>query len=169
MKLFVSIAGAAVAVVLAVVLGSALLPGNGPGVGAPSVDQPITGDVTFFLGGADVDLTVDAIANGTSLEGTARAAQGDGGPDPTTADVRLECLDQRADDTWLLGGTIEASTEWRVGSRAAVIVRDGDPQAFDFWIQGDDPDAASCAAFLATIPDDVPLSPAKEGALELPD
>lgn len=164
MKPIIMIAGTAGAVILAV----ALLP-TIAGVGGPSGERPITGEVTFFLGGADVHLVVDAVTDGASVRGTARAAQGQDGSDPSTVDVQLECLDVRADDTWVLGGTIDASTFLRVGSRAAVIVRDGDSQAFDFWIQGNDPDAADCAAFLAGIPEDVPLQPALDGGLQLPD
>ena len=59
MKPFLTIAGAAVAVVLVVVLGSALLP-RISGVGAPSGEQPITGEAKFMLGGGEVTLVVDA-------------------------------------------------------------------------------------------------------------
>jgi hypothetical protein len=163
-KPFLTIAGAAVAVVLAVVVGSALLP-RISGVGSSAGEQPITGEVKFMLAGGEVTLVVDAVASGSSLRGTANAVSG-----ASILAYQFQCLAERDDGTWLLGGDLEQSTvgDGPVGSRGAVIVRDGTPQAFNLVLEGDDAPAVDCPAFLAAVPNET-MQPAIEGELTLPD
>ena len=83
--------------------------------------------------------------------------------------VVLACVAKMDDGTWLLGGDLDISTigDAPVGSRLAVVVRDGSPQAFDLWYEGAGAPAADCAGFLASIKDPE-RQPATGGELNLP-
>jgi hypothetical protein len=168
MKFVMPIAGAAVVVLVTLVLGRALLPG-GSNVGGPAgPPATISGQVTYLLGD-EITVDVDASANGSSLSGGATVSYG---ADQFT--IGLHCARMFDDTTWMLGGEIDESTPGGqpVGTRTAVIVREGSPQQVSLWF--DDPSAgADCPAFLNGIPNDAVeglgyLRPVKEGEISLP-
>ena len=164
MKALITLTGAAAAIALAVVLGSRFLPLGD--VGAPGPGGPIAGQVTFSLGDSQLDLDVDAVADGSSLTGTAVATN-----PGSMVEIGFECVGMLDDTTWLLGGSVEAANEGGVpiGDRAAVVVRDGEIQQLVLWFEESSATTTDCPTFLDSIPDDVTLSPALSGGLTLPE
>src|SRR5262245_59172141 len=150
MKPIIVLAASAAVVVLAVVLGTRFLPGDS-GVGGPS-NSPSPSASPSFVGGqftfAGQPLEIDASSDGASLSGTA-AGSWDGSSDA----IRLECLRQFDERTWMLAGVLtESATNDRfAGDWGAVIVRDGSPQKVgittDRVSAGD-----SCEEYVAAIP-----------------
>jgi hypothetical protein len=117
------------------------------GTASAPVTAAIGGTVQFKHDGAPATTEVDAVADGASVSGTAVTTLSTG-----THTVRLGCAAQDG-DTWVLGGTVEASTvePGSAGAWSAVVVRDGSPQQIGIWLS-DDPSAASdCQAWLALI------------------
>lgn len=168
MNTVMRIAAVTAAGLVPVVVGSRFLPG-GSNVGGPSAVS-ISGQVTFLLGGVDeFTVGVDASAIGSSLSGSA-AVSYDGG------DVRIRFGCARLFDatTWMLAGEIEGATPGTVdvGTRTALIVREGSPQQVGLWFE-DAPPAADCDAFVSAIPadaveDPASLSPVTDGRISLP-
>ena len=133
MNKFIPLGLGAAAVVVALAIGIRLLGPSAPGgVGAaPSVGPtasptppPIGGTVKFKSDGVATTTVVDAIADGTSVSGTAVTTSAAG-----THTVRLECA-ARQDDRWAFVGTVEQSTfpDEGTGAWSAVVVEDGTPQ-----------------------------------------
>lgn len=78
------------------------------------------------------------------------------------------------DQTWMLAGEVEESAPGgqALGTRIAVIVRDGSPQQVAIWAE-EAPLAADCGAFASDIPTDAvegpaAITPVKEGGISLP-
>jgi hypothetical protein len=170
MNAFIKIGAVAAVVLLAVVMGSRFLPGDAS-VGGPATSgsaNTISGQVTFLLGDQQIAVDVDASANGSALSGTAVVSHA---PDRFT--IGLECARMFDDTTWILGGEIEESTaeDQAVGTRSAVIVRDGAPQQVILWFE-DPPPAADCPAFVDSITDEAiagsTFGPVQEGEISLP-
>jgi hypothetical protein len=156
MNKLVSLGLAAAAVVVALVIGTQLLGPAAPGGvgGAPSAEPtaipsptPIGGTVDYQLDGAPATTEVDAVADGTSVSGTAVTTFVRG-----THTVRLECA-TRDGDTSALGGTIEQTTVAgeRAGAWSAVIVKDGSPQQIGIWLSDDKLEGSNCDGWLASI------------------
>ncbi len=116
----------------------------------PSAATPVSGQVTFPLGDQSATVNADASAIGSRLAGTATVAIAS---DRFT--IGLECSRMFDDTTWILGGEIIQSTSegQAVGTRSAVIVRDGSPQQVILWFEDpSSPAGAGCAAFVNAIP-----------------
>ena len=176
MKPIVTLAAGAAVVVLAVVLGSRFLPADS-GVGAPSqtgspaasvTPRPVSGQVAFTLGDTPVTVDMDASATGSVLSGTAVVSF-----DTDQFTIELECSRQFDDTTWILGGTTTESTTDNspVGTRSAVLIRDGEPQELILWFE-DPPPADDCAGFVTALQDDAIVNagfvPATEGEISRP-
>jgi hypothetical protein len=156
MNKLVPIGLGAAAVVVVILIGIQLLgpPASGGVGGAPSATPtappsptPIGGTVDYQLDRAPATTTVDAVADGASVSGTAVTTLSTG-----THTVRLECA-ARNGDTSAFGGTIEQTTlpGERAGSWSAVIVRDGSPQQIAIWLSDDKSEGSDCDGWLASI------------------
>ena len=138
----------AAAVVVVLVIGAQFLgfPDSGGVGGAPSAEPtaaPVGGTVEYTGDGIPSTTEVNAVADGTSVSGTAVSTSSRG----TSHTVALECA-ARDGDTWAFGGTVSATTVpgEQDGSWSAVVVRDGTPQQIAIWlsdskVEGDDCDA----------------------------
>jgi hypothetical protein len=104
------------------------------------------GGIVHFQGDGATTTTVDAVADGASVSGTAVTASRQG-----THTVRLGCSVRRG-DIWVLGGTTEKSTipGEAPGTWSAVIVKDGSPQQVAIWLSEDPSAASDCEAWLAS-------------------
>ena len=101
------------------------------------------GTVKFNDGGATTT-TVEGVADGTSVSGTA-VTQAAG----KTHNVTLECA-SRNGDTWAVGGKVDSTTfsGETAGAWSAVIVKDGSPQKVGIWLSDDPSTATDCKAWL---------------------
>ncbi len=115
-----------------------------------------SGTATFQSTNGDRTVEVDATGSGDAVSGTIRASDASG----TGFTIGLECSSTADDGTLILGGEVSESTDdaHPQGSRAALVVRDGDPDALQTWFE-DPPPADSCAEFLTNIPPDVISTP----------
>jgi hypothetical protein len=174
MNAFIKIGAVAAVVLLAVVVGSRFLPGDAS-IGVPAeTSSPapspspveVRGQFVLF---ADHDYTLvfDALANGSTLSGTVAVSFQGGG-----ITIGLQCARQFDAQTWMLAGEIEESSGegLPVGTRIAVIVRDGSPQRASMWPANGPAD--DCADFVTNIPDNAVegqdmIGPV-EGAITLP-
>ena len=113
---------------------------------SPSPSGAFGGVVQYRLDGHATTTTVDAVADGASLSGTAVTASSEG-----THTVRLGCAAQNG-DIWVLGGTTEKSTIHGEppGTWSAVIVKDGSPQQIAIWLSADPSTASDCDGWLAS-------------------
>ena len=125
---------AVAAIVVVAVAGFAVLRPSGAGIGAPPATEPPTlspstfgGTVDYRVNGARSTTEVEAVANGTTVTGTAVTTFPNG-----THTVRVGWF-TRDGDIWALGGTVEKSTipgeppgEW-----SAVIVSERSPQRIE--------------------------------------
>jgi len=156
MNKLVPIGLGAAAVVVAIFIGIQLLgpPASGGVGGAPSAAPTATpsptaigGIVDYRLDGAPATTKVDAVADGTSVSGTAVTTLSRG-----THTVQLECA-ARDGDTWAFGGTIEQTTVpgEGAGDWSAVIVRDGSPQQIGIWLSDAKSEGSACDDWLASI------------------
>jgi hypothetical protein len=141
----------AAALVAVLAIGSQLLgPAAPSGVGgAPSAaptatpsPSPIGGTVEFVVDGLSTTTVVDAVADGTSVSGSAVTTSSRG-----THTVQLAC-GSRHGDTWALAGTVEDSTlpGEKAGDWSVVIVRDGSPQHISIWLSADPESVGDCDA-----------------------
>ena len=126
------------------------------------------GKVQFKLDGGTATTTVDAVADGAEVSGTAVTAYFEG-----THTVRLECADQKG-DIWTLGGTTEKSTihNEAPGTWSAVMVKAGSPQQIAIWFSQDASAAKDCDAWLASFNplefDSGTWTPVESGSLVFP-
>ena len=145
----------AAAVIAVLLLGSRFIDSPTSNVGgAPSAEPTATssptavgGTVQYHLDGAPATTVVDAVADGTSVSGTAVTTFVRG-----THTVRVECA-ARDGDTWAVGGTVEQTTVGgeRAGDWSLVDVRDGSPQQIGIWLGDDKSGGADCDGWLASI------------------
>ena len=100
----------------------------------------------FKLDGGTATTTVDAVADGAEVSGTAVTAYFEG-----THTVRLGCATQKG-DIWTLGGTTEKSTihNEAPGTWSALMVKAGSPQQIAIWFSQDASAAKDCDAWLAS-------------------
>ena len=103
------------------------------------------GTVTFKDDGKPVTTTVDAVADGATVSGTAVTEFANG-----THTVALDCASQDG-DWWALGGKTEKTTlsGEQAGDWSAVIVKDGSPQLIGIWLSDPASSASDCTAWLA--------------------
>ena len=156
--------------VVVLVVGTQLLgpPASSGSGGAASPSPPIGGTVTFQMDGAPATTTVDAVADGASVSGTAVSTLGSG-----THTVDVECA-VRDGDTWAFGGTIKETTVSGepAGDWSAVVVRDGSPQRVGIWLSDSKTAGTDCDAWLAAIDmstiDNENFHPVESGALVPP-
>jgi hypothetical protein len=117
-----------------------------PAASASAATKPggFGGVVDFKLDGAAATTTVDGVADGTKLSGTAVTTFREG-----THTVQLACASQNG-GTWALGGTVEKTTVpgESPGAWSAVIIKDGSPQQVAIWLSGEPGDAKDCDAWL---------------------
>ena len=149
MNTYAKLIAAAAAVLVVAVVGYQFLPGNG-GVGgqptiAPSPSQALLARGTFTAqvgGGYAVDL--DATGEDSSVTGSMIVSQATKGG----YTVDLECT-RTIDGLLWIGGDVTESTnsDAPAGTRAAIILKRGDPVEALFAWQTDDPPSASCQAF----------------------
>lgn len=156
MSRLVPIGLGAAAVIAAFVIGIQLLGPTAPqGVGGPaSADPspspsstPVGGTVEYQADGASASTVVDAVADGTTVSGTAVTTMASG-----IHTVGLECAAQ-AGDTWAFAGTTERTTiaSEQAGDWSAVVVRGSSPQHIGIWLSDDKPEGDTCDAWLESI------------------
>jgi hypothetical protein len=136
---------------------------------SPSTSGTFGGTVKFLLeGGSRATTTIDGVADGASLSGTAVTTFTSG-----THTVRLGCAAQDG-GSWVYGGTVEKTTVpgEPAGAWSAVIVKAGSPQQIGIWLSGDPGDATDCNAWVASIKpaeiDAENFSPIESGSLVPP-
>jgi hypothetical protein len=105
------------------------------------------GTVTFKDDGKPATTTVDAVADGATVSGTAVTEFAKG-----THTVALSCASQDG-DWWALGGKTDKTTikGEKAGDWSAVIVMDGSPQMIAIWLSDPASNAPDCGAWLAKI------------------
>jgi hypothetical protein len=144
--------------VLGVLVSALLVAGcaGATGTAAPAASAPAAsasqsgafgGAVQFKYDGKAATTTVDAVADGTKVSGTAVTQVGD-----ATHTVKLDCASQNG-DTWALGGKTEKTTipGEKAGDWSAVIVKAGSPQKIGIWLSDDPSSASDCNAWLKAI------------------
>ena len=128
-------------------------PASAATVASPRPSGAFGGVAHFTMHGKPATTTVDVVADGASVSGTALTDIGDATDlGRGTHTVKLGCAAQQG-DWWALGGKTDKTTVHgeKAGDWSAVIVRDGSPQLIGIWL-GDDPSNASdCSAWLAAI------------------
>ena len=126
---------------------SAAPPAAPSAVANPSQSGSFGGTVQFKLDGKAATTTVDGVADGATLSGTAVTQIGGG-----THNVKLECASKNG-DTWALGGKIESTTVSgeSAGSWSAVMVMDGSPQKVGIWLSDEASTASDCKTWLTAI------------------
>jgi len=174
MNKLVPIGLGAAAVVVALAIGTQFLAAPFGVGGAPSAaptaspsPSSIGGTVQFQVDGTPVTTEVDALADGTSVSGTAVTTFRAG-----THIVQLECA-SRNGDTWALAGTVKETTVpgEKAGDWSVVVVRDGSPQHIVIWLSADPESVSDCDSLASNdfstlgIED---LSPVESGALVPP-
>src|SRR4029078_2136569 len=105
------------------------------------------GAVQFKYHGQPSTTTVDAVANGTNVSGTAVTQIGTG-----THTVQGGCAAQSG-DMWAVGGKTEKSTVegGRAGDWSAVIMKLGSPAKIGIWVSEDASTASDCDAWLKAV------------------
>jgi hypothetical protein len=120
-----------------------------PAASAPSASQAggFGGAVQFKYHGQPSTTTVDAVADGARVSGTAVTQIGNG-----THTVQLGCATQ-TDDMWAVAGKTEKSDVegGRAGDWSAVIVKPGSPAKIGIWVSEDASIASDCDAWLKVI------------------
>jgi hypothetical protein len=125
--------------------------------------------VEYKLDGAAATTTVDAVADGATVSGTAVTTFREG-----THTVQLGCASSKDGGSWVLGGTVEKTTVHgeSAGAWSAVIVKGGTPQQIGIWLSVDPSDASDCDAWVASIEpaelDPGAFSPVESGVLAFP-
>jgi len=127
-----------------------------PSAAAPSASGGLGGVVQYKMDGAAATTSVDLVADGATLTGTAVTQFRSG-----THTVKLGCGSKNG-DAWAVGGTVEAATVpgEPVGAWSAVIVFDGSPQRIGIWLSDDPSVASDCTTWLkgtdfSTLPTDL--------------
>ena len=126
-------------------------------LGACSDDGPST-----LAKGEDVDFVGDDDMAGHTLDVSVEEEDGDVTGDFRFSDpsgellVTVECADTNTDSVVILGGTLGGEED--ASGRAALIIREGDPDRAAFWMElplpeGEVP-AGSCGEFLESLPND---------------
>jgi hypothetical protein len=134
----------------------------------PSPSGAFGGTVQYKIDGGPATTTVDAVADGASVSGTAVTTFREG-----IHTVRLGCATQGG-GSWVVGGTVETTTVHgeSAGAWSAVIVKLGSPQQIGIWLSADPADATDCDAWVASIkPAEIGaenFSPVESGALVPP-
>ena len=105
------------------------------------------GGVVHFTGDGATTTTVDGVADGTSVTGTAVTDSSEG-----THTVKVGCAAQNG-DFWAVAGKTDKTTihDEKPGDWSAVIVKNGSPQMIAIWLSDDPSTAPDCAAWLAKI------------------
>lgn len=128
----------------------------GAGTNAPAASAPADsasaagafgGAVQFKYHGQPSTTTVDAVANGTNVSGTAVTQIGTG-----THTVQVGCAAQSG-DMWAIGGKTEKSNVegGRAGDWSAVIMKLGSPAKIGIWVSEDASTASDCDAWLKAV------------------
>lgn len=153
MNTYAKLIAAAAAVLVVAVVGYQFLPGSG-GIGgqptiAPSPSPALLARGTFTAQGVAVEL--DATGGASSVTGS-MVVSPEAGYVGDTFDgdftVDLECT-RTIDGLLWIGGDVTESTNSNApkGTRAAIILKRGDPVEALFAWQEDGPPSASCQAF----------------------
>jgi hypothetical protein len=135
---------------------------------SPSTSGAFGGTLKFQIDGAPATTTIDAVADSSSVSGTAVTSFRAG-----THTVRLGCA---AEDggSWVFGGTVEKTTVpgEPAGAWSAVILKAGTPQQIGIWLSGDPGEASDCDAWVASIKpaeiDPSNFNPVESGSLVPP-
>ena len=146
--------------VLGVLVSALLVAGcaGATGTAAPAASAPAPaasasatgafgGAVEFKYHGEASTTTLDAVADGTSVSGTAVTQIGSG-----THTVRLGCA-AKSGDMWAVAGKTEKSNVegGRAGDWSAVIVKPGSPAKVGIWVSDDPSTASDCDGWLKGI------------------
>lgn len=124
---------------------------NAPAASAPAASASAAGAfggaVQFKYHGQPSTTTVDAVANGTNVSGTAVTQIGTG-----THTVQVGCAAQSG-DMWAIGGKTEKSNVegGRAGDWSAVIMKLGSPAKIGIWVSEDASTASDCDAWLKAV------------------
>ncbi len=120
---------------------------SAPPAASPSQSGAFGGAVQFKYHGQPSTTTVDAVAVGTTVSGTAVTQIGTG-----NHTVQLGCA-ARAGDMWAVAGKTEKSDVegGRPGDWSAVIVKPGSPVKIGIWVSDDPATASDCGAWLKGI------------------
>jgi len=124
--------------------------GAAPAASAPAASTAagaFGGAVQFKYDGQPTTTTVDAVADGASVSGTAVTKIGNG-----NHTVQLGCAAQSG-DMWAVAGKTEKSDVegGRAGDWSAVIVKAGSPAKIGIWVSDDPSTASDCNAWLKGI------------------
>jgi len=113
----------------------------------PSQSGAFGGTIQFKMDGKAATTTVEGVADGSNVSGTAVTQLGG-----STHNVKLECASQNG-DTWALGGKIADTTVSgeKAGDWSAVVVKSGSPQKVGIWLSDDPSSGADCNAWLKAI------------------
>jgi hypothetical protein len=116
-------------------------------VATPSPKGAFGGTVQYKLDGAPATTTVDAVADGATVSGTAVTTFREG-----THTVKLGCA-TKSESGLVLAGTVEKTTVHgeTPGYWSAVIVKNGTPPLIAIWLSGDPGDAKDCESWAASI------------------
>jgi hypothetical protein len=102
--------------------------------------------------GRPLTVILSAEEAGDQVSGTAEIISDEGGE---AFSIELECAPER-NDVLILGGRVSESNmkEPKVGTRVAVLLKQGEPDRMLLWFEGPRP-AGDCDAFARDIPDEV--------------
>jgi hypothetical protein len=139
---------ATVALVAVAILGLRFLPGSGGVGGPPATPVPLaSGSFTASFGAIDLEAT----GSGANVSGVMHWSQ-----EGDEFSLDLQCSRTTDDGLILIGGEATDVThpEMAEGDRVAIALQPGTPVEAILWTE-DGPPAASCPAFLESIPDQV--------------
>lgn len=120
------------------------VPSAAPPQASASQSGAFGGKVQFKSDGSPATTTLDVVADGGTVSGTAVTEFANG-----THTVKLSCASQNG-DWWAVGGKTEQTTVHgeKAGDWSAVIVRNGSPQLIGIWLSDDPSSASDCNAWL---------------------
>ena len=141
--------------------GAALLLGacGGGDGGTPIANSGTTiaeGTGTFRQGDGFATVKLSATEDDGEVSGEANVTSESGPP----FTIAVECSGKAADGVVIVAGKVSASEddERPVGTRAAVVVKEGDPDGMILWFEVPPP-AGSCGEFVENIPEDALSDP----------
>ncbi len=123
----------------------------GAGCGGDNGRTVAEGTADVQLGNETMTVAISAEEAADEVSGTADISY-EGGE---AFSIALECAAERS-EVLILGGSVSESytPDAKVGTRSAVLVKEGEPDRLLLWFE-DPPPARDCDAFVRNIPDEV--------------